>query len=337
MVRSSGGELFETFKEKGVVALGWADIGDISQLKSREEITAKIQEIWPDWKLRAAQVSAAQLYRFKNQVQIGDGVVTYDPSRRVYLTGKIKGDYVFDIGFVGEEFGNVRQVDWHERLVDRDSLSEKTKNSLGSTLSIFRLADGISDEIVAARDSPFAAPSANPAKIGNDAGADDSDVDLVLDVPAKAIELIKDKISGLTPYEAQDLIAGLLRAMGYRTQVSPPGPDRGIDIVASKDGLGFEAPRIIVQVKHRQNSVSAPEIREFIGGGLRHSDDRGLFVSKGGFTKDAKLEAERSDRPIQLMDLDLLVRSILQHYQSFDGEAQRLLPLKLVHWPVSNT
>lgn len=55
----------------------------------------------------------------------------------------------------------------------------------------------------------------------------------------------------------QDLVAGLLRAMGYKTRVSPSGPDRGKDIVASPDGFGFESPRIVVEVKHRQGAIAA--------------------------------------------------------------------------------
>jgi restriction system protein len=43
----------------------------------------------------------------------------------------------------------------------------------------------------------------------------------------------------------QDLVAGLLRALGYKKRVSPAGPDRGKDIVASPDGFGFESPRIL--------------------------------------------------------------------------------------------
>jgi restriction system protein len=46
----------------------------------------------------------------------------------------------------------------------------------------------------------------------------------------------------------QQLVAGILRAMGYKTQISPPGVDRGKDIVASPDGFGFEHPRIVVEV-----------------------------------------------------------------------------------------
>jgi restriction system protein len=47
----------------------------------------------------------------------------------------------------------------------------------------------------------------------------------------------------------QELVAGVLRAMGYKTRVSPAGPDRGRDIIASPDGFGFQPPRIVVEVK----------------------------------------------------------------------------------------
>jgi restriction system protein len=36
-----------------------------------------------------------------------------------------------------------------------------------------------------------------------------------------------------------DFIAHLLNTMGYRTRVSPEGPDGGIDIIAHKDGCAF--------------------------------------------------------------------------------------------------
>jgi restriction system protein len=37
----------------------------------------------------------------------------------------------------------------------------------------------------------------------------------------------------------QELVAGVLRGMGYKTIVSAKGPDRGRDILASPDGLGL--------------------------------------------------------------------------------------------------
>jgi predicted Mrr-cat superfamily restriction endonuclease len=56
-------------------------------------------------------------------------------------------------------------------------------------------------------------------------------------------------IAALDPREVEHLVAGILRAMGFKTRVSPVGPDRGKDIVASPDGFGFKDPRIVVEVK----------------------------------------------------------------------------------------
>ena len=129
----------------------------------------------------------------------------------------------------------------------------------------------------------------------------------------------------------QRLIAGLLRAMGYKPRVSPPGADRGKDIIASPDGFGFESPRIVVEVKHRKGAMGSTEIRSFLGG--RHKDDKGLYVSTGGFTKDAQYEAERSSIPLTLMDMDDLALAVAEYYEKMDAEARALLPLIHIYWP----
>ena len=149
---------------------------------------------------------------------------------------------------------------------------------------------------------------------------------------SNAHEFIKDKILELDWEEMQELVAGILRAMGYKTIVSPRGTDRGKDIQASPDGLGLEEPRIKVEVKHRSSGqMGSQEIRSFTGG-LRGTD-RGLYVSTGGFTKDAKYEAERSSIPIMVVDSDMLVQLVIQYYDNFDSETKTLLPLTKIYWP----
>jgi restriction system protein len=120
--------------------------------------------------------------------------------------------------------------------------------------------------------------------------------------------------------------------MGYKTRISPLGPNRGKDIVASPDGFGLESPRIVVEVKHRAQAMGTQEIRSFLGG--RHVADKGLYVSTGGFTKDAYYEAERANIPLTLMSLEELVQALLDHYDRLDIETQQLIPLKKIYWPV---
>jgi restriction system protein len=132
----------------------------------------------------------------------------------------------------------------------------------------------------------------------------------------------------------EHLVAALLRAMGYKARVTPTGPDRGRDVIASPDGLGLQQPRIIAEVKHRPREASgSQQIRGFLGA-LR-SADCGLFVSTGGFTKDARYEAERAAVPITLVDLDDLASLIVENYEGFDTEGRALLPLIRVYWPAS--
>ncbi len=145
------------------------------------------------------------------------------------------------------------------------------------------------DRVLIAVDDDYSLPIADsgvPDAIGE--AAED---DVFESMASRAHEFIKDKVNELTWEEMQELVAGLLRSLGYKTRVSEVGPDRGKDIVASPDGFGFEAPRIVVEVKHRKGAMGAPEVRSFLGG--RNPQDKGLYVSTGGFTREARYEAEK--------------------------------------------
>ena len=71
--------------------------------------------------------------------------------------------------------------------------------------------------------------------------------------------------------------------------------------------------------------MGSQEIRSFVGG-LRPGD-RGIYVSTGGFSKEAKYEAERSNIPLTLIELDDLATLVEQHYENFDANGRALIPL----------
>jgi len=154
------------------------------------------------------------------------------------------------------------------------------------------------------------------------------------DAAGRAHEFLKDRLLRLSPDEMEELVAALLRAMGYKARVTPKGPDRGRDVEASPDGLGFQQPRIFAEVKHRpKESMGSERIRSFLGG-LREGDC-GLYVSTGGYTKDARYEADRAKVAIYLVDLDRLAELIVEHYDRLDEEGRALVPLVRVYWPAS--
>ena len=325
MVRAeSDGSLFEPFTQSNFVAIGWPKLGDIGQVASRDELIPMLQSSYPDRTNGAYQNYATMLFRFLKTLQLRDRVITYDRTSRVYAIGKLISEYQYQRG-LSFDYPHVREVEWEEKSISRDVLSATTKNSLGSTLTLFRLPESAEEEILRVltgeqRDDLEEEPI-------------EEEQILLADVEAKSVEFIKDRISNLDWEELQSLVAGVLRTIGFKTRVSPRGPDQGKDIIASRDGFGFENPRIVVEVKHRKGQMGAPDIRSFIGG--RHVEDKCLYVSTGGFTKEAKYEAERANVPVTLMDLDYLVETVTENYEEFDAETRRLVPLKRVYWPDS--
>lgn len=199
---------------------------------------------------------------------------------------------------------------------------------MGSTLTLFALNEEVAQEI---RD--WHGNAELPQSVDDDDADESDDSDFLRDdTVSRAHELIKDRMLLLGDGDLEQLVAALLNAMGYKAAVTPQGPDRGVDVFASPDGLGLETPRIKAEVKHRKGTrMGAQDIRSFVGG-LREGD-RGLYVSTGGFTKEAKYEAERATIPIKLLDLDELVSKVVAHYEEFDLDGRALIPLVRIYWP----
>ena len=148
----------------------------------------------------------------------------------------------------------------------------------------------------------------------------------------KAWEQIQQFLQIMNPYEFQELVADLLRAMDYHVSwIAPPGKDRGIDIIAYTDPLGASVPRIKVQVKHRDQPTSVEGLRAFMS--VLGTDDIGLFVSSGGFTSDARDEARTQERrKVTLLDLENLYDLWVEHYEKLSQEARQRFPLKPIHF-----
>lgn len=326
MVRAGEGAfLIDKFKDENRVVIGW-ELGDLSHVKNLDEIKKLLKHTYPEKKVGQINIAASQINKFLFDFQKGDYVLSYDSENRVYHVGKIISDYIFDETFYSEnefEYCDVREVKW-EGEVRRDDLSTPTKNTLGAISTLFEINPNAVNEIISVLKG-----EQKPKERQDE---EDEELEILKEnLQAKSREFIKDKILELDWDDMQDLVAGLLRAMGYKTFISPKGPDRGKDIFASPDGLGLKNPRILVEVKHRKGQIGAPEVRSFIGG-LR-TGDMGLYVSSGGFSKEAKYEAERANNPITLIDIEMLVNIILQYYDNFDPDARTLIPLTKIYWP----
>lgn len=147
-----------------------------------------------------------------------------------------------------------------------------------------------------------------------------------------AWEQVQGYLTSMNPYDFQELVADLLRVMGYHVSwVAPPGKDKGVDIIAHSDPLGTSAPRIKVQVKRRGESTKVDGLRAFLS--VLGTDDVGIFVSTGGFTSDATEEARNQERrKVTLLDLQAVFDLWVEHYDKLSQDARRRLPLRPIYF-----
>ena len=144
---------------------------------------------------------------------------------------------------------------------------------------------------------------------------------------------IREFVQKMDPYEFQDLVAALLRAMGYFTpSVAAPGPDGGVDIIAYEDPLGASGVRLKVQVKRYK--ASSPTVKDVQAlQGLLTEDEAGVFVCASDFSRQCRNFARDSaKRHLRLIDGNEFIRLWIEFHPKMRDEDKKRLPLYAVHF-----
>jgi restriction system protein len=330
MVRAGqGGYLIDNFLDEKIIAIGWNELGEINNDITYSELKHLYRLGYPDDSDGRVNQCVGQIWRFLTEFAVGDKVVTYDPSSRVYFLGEIKSNYLYNIDL---EYFHTRKVSWIDNGVDRDLLSTNTKNTLGSISTIFELTEGVWEELLENHPGYISEVSLQEIEEFQKLAEEEELRRLKDDVIFRSKEFIKDILSNISWQDTEVLAAGLLRSLGYKTKFTSRGSDLGSDIIASPDDLFLEEPLIKVEVKKHKDKISAPDIRNFIGGMRRHH--KGIYISISGFSKEARYEAERANFAITLIDSDWLVDLLISNYETLDPEIKAIVPLRKIYWPV---
>ena len=307
------------FLKGNMIAIGWEEMGNLRLIEpNRDAFKEKYIQAYPDAKRGSIATGAGMLYRFCYEVQVGDYVVFPSKSNREVNIGVVDSDYIYDPTQI--EYVQTRKVKWLKHL-PRLSFSQGALYEIGSAMSFFAVKN-YADEYLAAMDKGFKkATTANDEDITVGATAEDI-IENTKDF------ILKELSRQLKGYDLEQFVADLLRAMGYRTTVSPQGGDSGIDITAYKDEL---PPRILVQVKSQDSDIKETTIQSLKGAMM--PGDYGLFITLSNYTINAQkfLDANPIIRGINGTEL---VDLILQYYERLDDKYQNIIPLKKVYIPV---
>ena len=113
-------------------------------------------------------------------------------------------------------------------------------------------------------------------------------------------------VKSITPDAFERLAKRILRESGFsKVEVTGRSGDRGIDGTGVLQ-INLISFHVLFQCKRYEGTVGPSEIRDFRGAMMGRSD-KGLFITTGSFTAEAKREATRDGAPpIELIDGPLL-------------------------------
>lgn len=117
-----------------------------------------------------------------------------------------------------------------------------------------------------------------------------------------------DLIKSLSPGGFERLSQRLLRESGFQhVMVTGKSSDGGIDGIGTLQVNPFVSFNVLFQCKRYQGAVTPSQVRDFRGAMMGRAD-KGLIITTGTFTLEAKREARRDGvPPIELVDGDILI------------------------------
>ncbi|MGJ0203984.1 restriction endonuclease [Leucobacter sp. gxy201] len=312
------------------VSLGWDNVGDLRHIPhGRNGIKQVLAEQEPNAKQRSIANQAGVLFRFRDEIRVGDTVIApYKPDSTINI-GVITGayEYVAD----APTHRHRHAVEWKKVGIPRTVFSQSALYEIGSAITVFRVRSHYK-EFLAALTSDDA--SIDAVTIAVDQVAVRESDDAVSDEPrASRIDrhtrdfVLETLHKNITHREFEEFTAALLRALGYQARVTQYSQDGGVDVVAHRDPLGVEPPQIKVQCKHLTGTVGSPDVHRLVG--TQGPGEHSLFVTLGTYSKDARM-IEQQRPGLRLLSGEDVVSLVIENYAKLPERWRNEIPLTSV-------
>lgn len=334
----SDGEQEPSNLADNVATIGW-NIGDLSSAQRREDVRELIDTAYPDDSQGRRANITGQIWAFRNRIEQGDIVVMPSKLRSGYLyLGICQGGYVYDASASDHRRRHRIAVHWSADAVSKSVIKDDLLYSLNAIMTVFNPTrnnaaqrmqhlyqygnDPGSNGLLQSAQSPTT--SASGAVVEDHV----TDPDLT-----PTLEAIRDRIrthlvENFGDHKLTRLVADILEVLGYQCEVSPPGPDGGVDILAGRGPLGLDSPTLIVEVKSELSQVDVKVVRGLHSAMTQHRADQGLLVAWGGVTKPAHREFLRDRTSFRVWDSEALLDRLFETYDRLPAATRASIPLK---------
>ncbi len=318
------GEYENKFLEDSGIYCTWDNLSiPITSFQKQHALQHHFTSIDPDIKVKTAINWASQVWPFGHEMQVGEIVILPSKIKPVIHFGRIVGDYTF-LSNNEMPYKHFRKVEWFALDIPRSRFDQDILYSLGAFLTICRIRQ--EQRILNIISGTSAGHAAPPPQLNIP-----EDTEEARDIEAEAIEEIssiiirKAKGHGLAR-----IVDAILKAKGFVTYVSPEGPDKGVDILASSGIMGFGSPKICVQVKSSDAPVDRTVLDQLGGVMKKVNADYGLLVSWSGYKSSVIKENALQFFNIRLWTHKEVIEEFLKHYDALEPDIKDFIPLKKI-------
>jgi restriction system protein len=323
------GEFEGKFLHDGQIYLTWERLNkDLRLIKSKIDLFETLLEFYPEFKRATIRNWTGQVYPMANSMKAGDWIVLPSKLRSAFHFGEIKGDYEFHPK-AEELYRHSRKVEWFAKDIPRSIFDQDLLYSLGAIMTVCQIRRNDAEERIRAMYKNNWKSVRQPFKT------------TVLETEIESSGLIdleeyaRDQIAKyiIQKYKGHGMamiIEAILKAKGYITYRSPEGPDKGIDILAAPEPLGFGKPRLCVQVKTGDTPIDRPTMDQLLGTMQNFKAEQGLLVSWAGFKTSVDKEIPSQFFSIRLWDQSAIINELLSVYDKLSEDLRAELPLKRI-------
>lgn len=326
------GEREARLLEHGLLGGGWELLPSLEDVTSHNQLAALYAGAYPDVAVKTASNYVGQLWSLIERMSANELVVLPLKTTGTIAVGRIAGPYQYRDD-LGADLTHVRPVRWERDDVPRDAFDQDLLYSFGAFLTFGQVRrDDAESRILKALGVHVDAGTvlSTPVTYEDEAADVEDSPDVAALGKEQVRQLVTQKFAG---HALTELVAAVLRAQGFTSvDQSPPGADRGVDILAGAGPLGMDAPRLAVQVKTGQAGVQ--EFRQLRGTMADFAADQGLLVAWAGFKGTVRIEARTSHFAVRLWDADDLLNEVFHYYDHLGSELRSRLPLTRV-WAVA--
>jgi len=328
------GEYEKKYLDENRIYLTWDGLNkDLSKVIDTEELRSVLEEAYPDSRKGRITNYLGQIWAFSKSIRIGDWVVLPSKQKSAIHIAEIKSDYV-SIPNGEDPFFHYRDVEWIAQDIPRTNFDQDLLYSFGAFMTVCQIKRNNAEvRIKEMAANNWLVKKSSISLVDTTEADEEPEDELNLEEIAhdQIAKIIGSRFKG---HGLERLINAVLQAKGYTTYLSPEGPDKGVDILAAPEPMGFGEPRICVQVKSGDSPLDRPTLDQLIGVMQNVQASHGLLVSWGGFKSSVDREEAIQFFRVRLWDQRDIIDQLFSCYDDLDEEIKSEIPLKRI-WTVT--